>query len=113
MERRLLPRLGRATRLELVEADHSSVAAAGIHFQAASIRAICAKSAPCENEDIREPSVREYHPQGTNSWFDGAPIAIGYFPYNRCNVYECKTYLRCTEFGGYHRDERVAKLILN
>ena len=56
----------------------------------------------------------EYHPHGTNSWSADAPIAIGYHPYTRCDIYECinctRKYLRYGEYGGYYVDERVRPL---
>lgn len=56
----------------------------------------------------------EYHPNGTQIWSVDAPIAIGFHPYNRCDVYQCikcaKPYLRYTEFGGYYVDERIRVL---
>ena len=56
----------------------------------------------------------EYHPHGTHSWSPDAPIAIGFYPYNRCDVYECidcsRKYLRYGEYGGYYVDERIRPL---
>jgi len=56
----------------------------------------------------------EYHPNGTNSWSPDAPIAIGYHPYNRCDIYKCihcsRKYLRYGEYGGYYVDERIRPL---
>ena len=61
-----------------------------------------------------EESWDEYHPNGTEIWSANAPIAPKYHPYNKCDVYECKTcgtqYLRYTEFGGYYVDERIREL---
>jgi len=61
-----------------------------------------------------EESWNEYHPKGTQIWSDNAPIALGYHPYNKCDIYECKTcgtqYLRYTEFGGYYIDQRIREL---
>jgi hypothetical protein len=63
---------------------------------------------------ILEPTVREYHPSGTNYWSANAPIALAYFPYNRCDAFQCnrcsKVFLRYTEFGGYYIDERIREL---
>ena len=54
---------------------------------------------------------RESHPLGTNSWSVNAPIAFGYHPYNKCDIYQCiscaRKYLRYTEYGGYYLDERI------
>jgi hypothetical protein len=61
-----------------------------------------------------EPTLREHHPRGTHAWSADAPIVPGYFPYNRCDVWQCKAcaraYLRYTEYGGYYEDERVRAL---
>lgn len=56
----------------------------------------------------------EYHPNGTQIWSPDAPIALGYHPYNRCDLYGCtqcsRIYLRYTEFGGYYIDQRIRAL---
>jgi hypothetical protein len=56
----------------------------------------------------------EYHPDGTNYWSKDAPIAINYYPYNRCSVYTCnkcgRIYLRYNEQGAYHSEERIREL---
>ncbi|MCW5630901.1 MAG: hypothetical protein KIT47_18660 [Rhodoferax sp.] len=61
-----------------------------------------------------EPTYEEYHPDGTHAWSDDAPIAPDWFPYNRCEVWECagcgRRFLRYTEFGGYYTDERIREL---
>ena len=65
-------------------------------------------------EGQEEPTLREHHPLGTHAWSDDAPIATTYFPYNRCDVWQCRScqraYLRYTEYGGYYEDERVRAL---
>jgi hypothetical protein len=65
-------------------------------------------------EGSEEPTLREHHPHGTHGWSAQAPIAPSYFPYNRCDVWQCKAcprvYLRYTEYGGYYEDERVRAL---
>ena len=39
------------------------------------------------------------------------PVALGYHPYNRCDVWRCtacrRVFLRYTEYGGYYQDERI------
>lgn len=64
--------------------------------------------------DGEDPTVDEYHPAGTTSWSSDAPIAPGWFPYNRCDVWQCagcgKPFLRYTEFGGYYTDERIREI---
>ena len=56
----------------------------------------------------------EYHPNGTHSWSLDAPIAVDYYPYNRCDVVECidcqRKYLRYGEYGGYYVDQRIRPL---
>jgi hypothetical protein len=58
-----------------------------------------------------EPTLEEYHPAGTNAWSADAPIAPGWYPYNRCDVWQCvrcgRAFLRYTEFGGYYLEERI------
>lgn len=64
-------------------------------------------------EDAPE-SWEEFHPNATDIWSPNAPIAVGFHPYNRCDLYQCTTcsriYLRYTEFGGYYVDERIRAL---
>ena len=61
-----------------------------------------------------EPTFSEYHPDATRYWSVDAPIAPRYFPYNRCDVWECtvcqRCYLRYTEGGGYFVDRRIRAL---
>ena len=61
-----------------------------------------------------EPTLEEYHPRGTHGWSADAPIAPAFFPYNRCDVWQCpacaRAFLRYTEYGGYYQDERVREL---
>lgn len=67
----------------------------------------------CDPEDD-EPTLAEYHPAGTHGWSADAPIALGWFPYNRCDVWQCiacdRPFLRYTEFGGYYTDERIREV---
>ncbi len=62
----------------------------------------------------REPTWREHHPAGTRYASPDAPIALGHFPYNRCDLWQCvdcgRAYLRYTEFGGYFVDRRIRAL---
>lgn len=64
--------------------------------------------------DDSEPTLEEYHPAGTGSWSTDSPIAVGWFPYNRCDVWQCsgcaRPFLRYTEVGGYYTDERIREL---
>ena len=64
--------------------------------------------------EVEDPTLEEYHPQGTNGWSPDAPVAPAYFPYNRCDVWQCvacgRPFLRYTEYGGYYVEERVREL---
>jgi len=66
------------------------------------------------DEDSALATVAEYHPQGTHAWSADAPIAPAYYPYNRCDVWQCvacaRPFLRYTEYGGYYLDERIREL---
>jgi hypothetical protein len=66
------------------------------------------------SRDDNEPTFAEYHPCGTRYWSFDAPIAPRYFPYNRCDVWECtvcqRNFLRYTEGGGYFVDRRIRLL---
>lgn len=63
---------------------------------------------------VDEPTLEEKHPQGTRYDSPEAPVAVGFFPYNRCEVWHCarceRHLLRYTEFGGYNVDHRVRAL---
>jgi hypothetical protein len=62
-------------------------------------------------EGQTEASFEEHHPQGTRYDSPQAPIALDFFPFNRCDVYICTrcgcAALKYTEFGGYYVDHRV------
>ncbi len=70
--------------------------------------------ATLRDPDDPEPTVAEHHPAGTHGWSADAPIAPGWFPYNRCEVWACRAcgrpFLRYTEHGGYYSDERIRAL---
>ena len=61
-----------------------------------------------------EPTFEEFHPQGTRYESPDAPIALAYFPFNRCDVYACSrcasAVLKYTEFGGYYVDPRARRV---
>ena len=63
---------------------------------------------------VYEPTTDEYHPDGTRYESPNAPIAVNFFPYNRCDVHGCtqcrRVLLRYTEFGGYYVDHRVREV---
>jgi len=62
-------------------------------------------------EGQTELTFEEFHPHGTRYESADAPIAPGYFPFNRCDVYACTrckcAVLKYTEYGGYYVDHRV------
>lgn len=64
--------------------------------------------------DFDEATFTEFHPGGTGFWSSDAPIAPLYYPYNRCDIWECtacgRIYLRYTEGGGYFVDQRIRVL---
>ncbi|HSW16992.1 MAG TPA: hypothetical protein VLJ86_07185 [Ramlibacter sp.] len=64
--------------------------------------------------DDEDPTLAEYHPEGTNAWSADAPIAPAFFPYNRCEAWQCvacaRPFLRYTEYGGYYQEERIREL---
>jgi len=61
-----------------------------------------------------EPTFAEYHPAGTRYDSADAPIAPGFYPYNRCTVARCldcgRHYLRYNEAGGYFTELRIRAL---
>ena len=65
--------------------------------------------------DSYEPTTDEFHAGGTRYESPTAPIAVSFFPYNRCDVYGCtqchRALLRYTEFGGYYVDHRVREVL--
>ncbi|MDB5957946.1 hypothetical protein [Ramlibacter sp.] len=72
------------------------------------------KVATLRRSDVEDPTLAEYHPAGSNAWSADAPVAPAYFPYNRCDVWECvqcgRPFLRYVEYGGYYIEERVREL---
>jgi hypothetical protein len=67
-----------------------------------------------DRDPYDEPTLEEHHPQGTRYDAADAPIAIGHFPYNRCEIWQCvhctRPFLRYTEYGGYYVDQRIREL---
>jgi len=67
--------------------------------------------ATLRDPEVHEPTFEEKHPQGTRYDSSDAPVAMRYFPYNRCDLWLCQRcqqhVLRYTEFGGYYVDHRV------
>lgn len=61
-----------------------------------------------------EPTLDEFHPDGTRYWSANAPISPRHFPYNLCDVWACRNcgraFLRYTEYGGYYVQQRVRML---
>ena len=72
------------------------------------------KVATLRQPGLEDPTLEEHHPAGTNNWSAEAPIATDFFPYNRCDVWQCvrcgRPFLRYTEYGGYYVEERVRPL---
>jgi len=66
--------------------------------------------ATLRDPEIQEPTFEEYHPNATRYDSADAPVALAYFPTNRCTLFECQKCvhfaLRYTEFGGYYVDPR-------
>jgi len=73
--------------------------------------------ATLRDSDLAEPTFEEQHPDGTRYESADAPVAIQFFPYNRCDIWHCshcqRHLLRYTEFGGYYVDHRVRALSPN
>jgi hypothetical protein len=67
-----------------------------------------------DRDDGHEATLSEHHPRGSHAWSVDAPIAPAWFPYNRCEVWQCRActraFLRYTEYGGYYQDERIRAL---
>lgn len=63
---------------------------------------------------VDEPTFEEFHPDGTRYDSPDAPIAVKFFPFNRCDVFRCRRcallVLRYTEYGGYYIDHRVRRV---
>lgn len=70
--------------------------------------------ATLRDPEVDEPSLEEFHPAGSRYDSPQAPVAVAFFPYNRCDVWHCsrcdRHLLRYTEFGGYNVDPRVREL---
>jgi hypothetical protein len=66
------------------------------------------------DSSVDEPTFEEFHPHGTRYDSSDAPIAVQFFPFNRCDVYRCRScsiiVLRYTEYGGYYVDHRVRRI---
>ena len=56
---------------------------------------------------VDEPTLEEFHPDGTRYGSPDAPLALGFFPCNRCG----RNLLRYTEYGGYYVDHRVREVV--
>jgi hypothetical protein len=61
-----------------------------------------------------EPSFVEHHPNGTRFESPEAPVALEFFPYNRCTVFSCgqchQIVLKYTEAGGYYVEQRARRI---
>lgn len=69
---------------------------------------------PATDTDPSLATLDEYHPNGTRYWSPDAPIAPGWFPYNRCSIWRCRrcatVFLRYAETGGYFEEERIRRV---
>lgn len=70
--------------------------------------------ATLRDPEVYEPTFEERHPNGTRYDSPDAPVALTFFPYNRCDLFRCghckRQLLRYTEYGGYYVDHRVREL---
>jgi hypothetical protein len=70
--------------------------------------------ATLRDPEVYEPTFEERHPHGTRYDSPQAPVAVAFFPYNRCDLWRCsgcqRLLLRYTEYGGYYVDHRVREL---
>ncbi len=66
------------------------------------------------NPAVEEPTLSEHHPGGTHYWDPRAPVAVDFFPYNRCDVWRCpkcrRGFLQYLEAGGYYTDHRLREI---
>ncbi|NBS48278.1 MAG: hypothetical protein EBS99_14885 [Betaproteobacteria bacterium] len=66
------------------------------------------------NTEVAEPTYEEWHPARTRYDSPDAPVAVGWFPYNRCDLHRCRdcgvAVMRYTEFGGYYVDHRARRI---
>jgi hypothetical protein len=64
--------------------------------------------------DDADPTVVELHEDGTRYESPHAPIAPAWFPFNRCEVWACRScgrgFLQYTEYGGYYVDHRLREV---
>jgi hypothetical protein len=64
---------------------------------------------------VDEPTFEEFHLHATRYDSVDAPIAVRFFPFNRCDVYRCRrcsiVVLRYTEYGGYYVDHRLRRIV--
>ncbi len=76
--------------------------------------------ATLRDPEVYEPTFEEQHPNGTRYESADAPVALKFFPYNRCDVHACtqcqQHVLRYTGFVGnsaYHRARPLAAERIN
>ena len=76
--------------------------------------ALMEQVATLRDPDVVEPTFEEQHPDSTRYDSPNAPIALKFFPFNRCDAWHCtqchRALLRYTEYGGYYIDHRVRLL---
>jgi hypothetical protein len=70
--------------------------------------------ATLRDAELTEPGFAEWHPERTRYDSPDAPVAVGWFPYNRCDLHRCSdcgaAVMRYTEFGGYYVDHRARRV---
>lgn len=101
---------GRAACPQCASIQHAAWESLHAGFDAAHLRV----AGTLRPEGYDEPTFAEHHPLGTHGSSADSPIAPAYFPYNRCQVWQCtacsRAFLRYTEYGGYYQDERIRLL---
>jgi hypothetical protein len=90
--------------------DYSAWESVHAGFDAARLQVV----GTLRQEGDEEPTFAEHHPHATHGSSADAPIAPAFFPYNRCEVWQCRVcghaFLRYTEYGGYYQDPRIRSL---
>ena len=80
-------------------------------LSAAADTSMLAKVGTLRDPGVEDPTLEERRPAGMDTWSPKAPIDPAWFPYNRCDVWQCvqccRAFLRYTEYGGYYIEERI------
>jgi hypothetical protein len=48
--------------------------------------------ATLRDPELYEPTFEEMHPNGTRYDSADAPVAVKFFPYNRCDIHACSKF---------------------